>query len=661
MLPVLLLLGVQQWNSNDARALVSRAIERRRQVEAELVRYSSRAHGMVLFEAQVGAEPDAPFRLIKADELEVEVYWEAPNRSKQTVTAWRERRFLPTDIEYHRDHLGVVTDDFGDRIRLGEGDEVRDVPHPLSPSGPADYEYALGDSLSLASGTERLMVRELLIRPRDPSAPRAVGTLYLDVRTAALVRFRFSFTGAAYRQAQLEDITVVLERALFEQRHWLPWRQEIEIRRSLSWLNFPVRTVIRGRWEIGGYDLATAPAPERLAGGPYGGLRAPRADTGWADPLDTAIGRLEPHLPRADLDQARAEAARLISAAARSRRPPAQLAFGSVSDLAQVNRVQGLALGIGGSLNPGAGPLTLTLRGGYGFSSERLTGGGRIDLSLPPFTLSLDASRSVRDLSDWPTISGVLNSVLAQEGGHDYRDWLELDRVAAGLAWQRGAITVSAEAAKETPRSLEVTASPAGGEYRPNPPLGSESSWVGRLMVDGDWRHGNGGRVRARLGFEGGEEYLRATIDGGLRLRAGPGDLEWTVRGGWAGSDAPDWRTFALGGRGTLPGEPYRAWGGRRMALARVEWWFPFRLPSPRMESWIQAGSESTFAPFVAIGWSDQPVEGLPWAASDGLRPVLGVASELLFNVVRVEAGWAPRAGRVSILLDASPSWWPVL
>ena len=50
MLPVLLLLGVQQWNSDEASALVSRAIERRRQVEAGLVRYRSRAHGMVLFD-----------------------------------------------------------------------------------------------------------------------------------------------------------------------------------------------------------------------------------------------------------------------------------------------------------------------------------------------------------------------------------------------------------------------------------------------------------------------------------------------------------------------------------------------------------------------------------------------------------------------------------
>jgi hypothetical protein len=591
----------------------------------------------------------------------VEVYWEAPNRSKQTVTAWRERRFLPTDIQYHRDHLGVVTDDFGDRIRLGDGDEVRDVPHPLAPGGPDDYDFALGDSLSLVSGTERLLVREVLIRPRDPTAPRAVGTLYLDVRTAALVRFRFSFTAAAYRQSQLEDITVVLERALFEQRHWLPWRQEIEIRRRLSWLNFPVRTVIRGRWEIGGYDLAIAPAPGRLAGGPYGGLRAPEADTGWAQPLDSAIARLEPELPRADLDQARAEAARLISTAARSSQPPAQFAFGSVSDLARVNRVQGLALGLGGSFNPGAGPVSLTLRAGYGFSSERLTGSGRIDLALTPLTISLGASRSVRDLSDWPSISGVLNSVLSQEGGHDYGDWLELDRAALGLEWRGGAITVSAEAAKETPRSLDIAASPAGGEYRPNPALGGESSWVGRLVVDGDWRQRNGGRVRARAGLEGGEGYLRTIIEGRLRLRAGPGDLAWMVRGGWAGTGTPEWRTFVLGGRGTLPGEPYRAYGGRRLALTRLEWWLPFRLPSPRMGSWVQAGSEASIAPFVAVGWSDQEVEGLPWAASEGLRPVLGVASELLFNVVRVEAGWAPRTGRVAFLLDASPSWWPVL
>ena len=77
-----------------------------------------------------------------------------------------------------------------------------------------------------------------------------VGTLYLDVASAELVRFRFSFTPPAYLDRQLEDISVVLENALFENRYWLPYRQEIEIRRRATWLDFPARGIIRGRWEI---------------------------------------------------------------------------------------------------------------------------------------------------------------------------------------------------------------------------------------------------------------------------------------------------------------------------------------------------------------------------------------------------------------------------
>ncbi len=60
-----------------------------------------------------------------------------PATSKQVILGWRDGRWLPTDISYHRDHLGIVTNNFGDRIRVGEGDEVRDVVHPLAPEGPS--------------------------------------------------------------------------------------------------------------------------------------------------------------------------------------------------------------------------------------------------------------------------------------------------------------------------------------------------------------------------------------------------------------------------------------------------------------------------------------------------------------------------------------------
>ena len=61
-----------------------------------------------------------------------------------------------------------------------------------------------------------------------------MGTLYLDQESAELVRFRFSFTPAAYLDRQLEDISIVLENARFEGRYWLPYRQEVEIRRRTT-------------------------------------------------------------------------------------------------------------------------------------------------------------------------------------------------------------------------------------------------------------------------------------------------------------------------------------------------------------------------------------------------------------------------------------------
>src|SRR5437868_7735287 len=101
-----------------------------------------RAHGVLLCLAQLGDGGTGTPRLVKADELDVEVYWSAPGRSKQVIRGWRDRRYLPTDIHYHRDHLGIVTDGFGPRIRIGEGDEVRDVVHPLSVEGLGSYEFA---------------------------------------------------------------------------------------------------------------------------------------------------------------------------------------------------------------------------------------------------------------------------------------------------------------------------------------------------------------------------------------------------------------------------------------------------------------------------------------------------------------------------------------
>ena len=122
-------LSAQAWNSDAALALARRAIERRdRMVSDTALRdYKAQAHGFLFFLGQFGEGLTEPPRLVKADQLELEVYWKAPALSKQRIVGWRDRADLPTDIVYHRDHLGIIANNFGAAIRLGEGDEVRDV------------------------------------------------------------------------------------------------------------------------------------------------------------------------------------------------------------------------------------------------------------------------------------------------------------------------------------------------------------------------------------------------------------------------------------------------------------------------------------------------------------------------------------------------------
>ena len=71
-------------------------------------------------------------------------------------------------------------------------------------------------------------------------------------------------------------------------------------------------------------------------------------------------------------------------------RPPSlrrRLAFGSLSELARVNRVQGLALGAGLQLNLAGGAVTVEPRVGYGTSNERWTGG--VTVGFRPSALRL--------------------------------------------------------------------------------------------------------------------------------------------------------------------------------------------------------------------------------------------------------------------------------
>src|SRR5688500_5523507 len=193
-------LGAQAWNEPRAITLVRQATDRRAQQLADsgLVDYRATAHGYLTFLAQLGEGFHEPPQVVKADELALEVYWRAPNLSKQFIVGRRDTTLLPTDINYHRDHLGIVQNNFPAIIRLGDGDEVRDVPHPLSTGGRAQYDFALTDSLRITSPGRVIAVYEVKVRPKDDRQARVIGALYLDRDNGQVVRMALSFTRAAF-------------------------------------------------------------------------------------------------------------------------------------------------------------------------------------------------------------------------------------------------------------------------------------------------------------------------------------------------------------------------------------------------------------------------------------------------------------------------------
>lgn len=658
----------QAWNDSTVLALVRRGIAAREESrpDSSLAGYRARAHGFVFFLGQAGRDLEGTPRLIKADELEVEVYWRAPNTSKQVILGWRDGRWLPTDINYHRDHLGIVTNNFGDRIRIGDGDEVRDVPHPLAPDGLAFYDYRLGDSLRLRGRDgEPLRVQEVQVRPRALDSARVIGTLSLDPATGTLLRFRFSFTPAAYLDPSLEDISITLESARVE-RWWLPSRQEIEIRRRVSWFDFPARSIIRGRWEIGDYELNAALPPTALGGPSIGGLRRPDpAGYSWSAPLADLVRQESAPVEKQDLDRVRREIQSIVVGRLLSGVPRARPGVSSLSDLARVNRVQGLALGFGAGFRL-TRHLLVRPRAGLGTSDERLTGDLAVSWETASALLTLNGGRRLADLDDQPRRSTLVNSLLAQEGGRDLGDYALLDRVGAGVQLRpSGTLSLGLDAGVEWSHSVETEASPARGSYRANPPLGAGRIGVGRVglrYAAPRLDRGSGTWLGATIeGGTGARDYLRATAHGEWLEPAGPGTLRVRLEGGAGSGELPAYRSFAIGGWGTLLGEPFRAWGGRRYALGAVEYRVPVPVPALPLGSFVSTGNRATLAPFLAGGWAGGRVAEVPWRPSGSIRPVAGMAFEWLQGLIRVESGIGLRTGRLGVSIDIAPEWWDVL
>ena len=340
-----------------------------------------------------------------------------------------------------------------DRLVFGSGDAL----NPLADSAALHYRYYSGDTLRvrLPTGDREIVMAEVRVEPRRSSFDLLSGSLWFDVETAVLVRaayrparpFDFDLDApedAGYVPGFFKPITVeikyvTVEYALQEFQWWLPRRYALRGEAKVASL---FRTPVTVEWSVSRYEVNESEGllAEALSGRlPPGWSRTdrevasrpgqpPRYITVLIPPIDSLIN--SPELPPEDLgpepvafsdqelDKLRAELEALLP------RPPGvpRLAYGLREGLMRYNRIEGLSVGVRGSLSlPLRTSLTATARA----ETAALGLAGELSLGRGPEERrgGVAVYRRLLGTSDWEnpfSLSSSLDNLLFGRDPHQY-------------------------------------------------------------------------------------------------------------------------------------------------------------------------------------------------------------------------------------------------
>ncbi|UCG76988.1 MAG: hypothetical protein JSV95_06830 [Gemmatimonadota bacterium] len=651
-----------EWNDRRSLEIVDAAIRTRQEAfsDSSLRSFEADAEGFVYLLAEIEGEE----RLVRADQVALHILWQAPDRVVQTIVGRRFDQRLPSSVRYHLDHLGITVDNFGSSIRIGEGDEVAGVRHPVWRGANRHYEYRLSDSTEIRFGRGRARVYEIEVRPLRFERPGVIGRLWIDRDTWAIARMSFTFTPVSYRDPRLAGLDVDVENALWDGRYWLPIRQVVEVRRSSTWLSFPISATIRTDHRIGAYrinqELAapvspgqtiTAVGPELLAR--YENWEAELLD-GPIDPGDTAA---------IDMEEVRAKAREI---AGRRVVPTGRfkLWLQGVSSLLRGRRAEGVLVGAGGeSILPfGAARAWV----GYPFGRQEVELLAEIDVDVGSDRLRIEGYRHrLSDVGPVQAASGVVSSLSLAVDGEDFVDSFFRDGVRASLLFPllQGTGSISAAWESQTSATLSIGAEDA----RPVRPIRDGDLWSLTASLRPRLPDLLGARSTGILDAEAGildpedegefQGYVRWMF--GVELNRRRPDSPWAweaeIALALAAGTLPPQRLVLLGGRQTVPGYEFRRWGGDQAWLAEI-------LGSRQL-----LGRWLNLRAFASVGWvgvttvSEEAANAFSALPSDGLRPSLGAGVGLLNDVLRVDVARGLDRGRWEWMISFNRSLWPIL
>lgn len=650
------------WNSTRALELVGRARLRRElpRGDSTLRSYQAKANGYVYF--YLDRREEAGRTLVKVDQIALELYWKRPDLTKQRIVGMRDVSRLPNRMYYHLDHLTVVQNNLGDVIRLGDGDEVRDVPHPAAPGADSIYDYRLADSvtLQLGGGQPAVRVYELQVRPKRVDRSAFVGSVFVDRNAADIVRMTFTFTPASYVDRRLDYINISLDNGLFGGKYWLPNEQSVEIRRQIPELDFAAGAVIKGRMRVSGYSF-NEDIPDSIF---YGRAvsAAPKNELEHFDfPADIYAGVNEEGLaPPPQMADLRARAAELLGQPRLSGLPAWRLYVPNASSVLRRNSAEGWYAGLGATYNP-TPMLRADFTVGYAFRAERPEVTARLARQFDRAQMELRAYyNEPRDIGPVQGMPGALNTLSMSFGGEDYTNHY-FTRGASLLltsrhGWHPG-MFARAELHRPATTDFQRLAS-----YDPYVRRGIAGELSLALRREPEERQGVAWDINGRggLGFfrdqdEGRQNakteafpfaniaanYRRTSADTRSRLELGAHFF-----GGR--SDLGGAFLGLIGGRATLPGYAYRSIRTPFFTLASATYTQTIAYPYFGVRA-LTAGAVSQERRIIA---SDQIVYGLR------ARGSFGAGLSLLWDVVRVDF---VKGARWQTLLSVRPDFWAMM
>jgi hypothetical protein len=664
------------WNGRAALALMERARVRREQPRGDsaLRNYAAKATGFVYFYLDRNeADDKTP---VKVDQVALELYWAAPNLTKQRIVGLRDKSLLPNKMYYHLDHLTVVQNGFGDVIRLGDGDEVSDVPHPAAPLSDTVYDFRLADSLHLNFPPQPpVRVYEIQVRPKRTDRSALIGSIFIDQASADIVRMTFTFTPASYVDRRLDYINISLDNGLWSGSYWLPNEQYVEIRRQLPELDFVAGAVIKGRLRVYDYKF-NLPLPRDFFFGR--GIEAVSQEERERFPFEedilAGLNREElSAIPQ--IDVLRAEAIRLIRGRKLSGLPPLRLHVPNASSILRYNRSEGLYLGLGARYKP-APPVRLDALAGYAIAARK-PGGSlslRWDASETNSMTLRGFYREHRDLDLTPALPGALNTI-SSLFGEDYQDVYYAR--GADLAYARatfGGVATARIGYEHHEEVGGVRVSVIGDErFRPRIPQTKGDRLFADVLLDVPLWRSTGFEVsaaaRAELGHFTNEEAVTCVLIGvceeystgsyvrpvvGLTADYTSESRKWSANtalsvGGVFG-DPPIQKVFFLGGVGTVPGHAFREMIGQSFVLAKAEVARDLAAPWLRLRATGAVGS---------VGRAE-----MPWSSPHGSynrAASVGIGVSLLWDVLRFDYIYGGDADRSAIFFSVRPDFWHML